>query len=81
VKLKRSSSSTIIPLNALEAGHVVHSQTEATPAARIARIESVAVTLRCRRCVNASTIMTITPAMPMINSGAMSGRLTSGFAT
>src|SRR6185436_4425288 len=79
VKLRRNSSSTIIPLKAVRwAGQLVQSQIEATPAATKAINESDPVTQRCLRRENASTSMITTPAMVTINSGEIKDRLTSG---
>jgi hypothetical protein len=79
VKLRRNSSSTIIPLNAVRwAGQLDQSQIAATPAAAKEINESEPVTQRWWRRENASTSMITTPAMLTIISGAIKDRLTSG---
>src|SRR6185436_4265527 len=79
VKLRRNSSSTIIPLKAVRwAGQLDHSQRVATPAAAREINESEPVTQRWLRRENASTSMITTPAMLTISSGAIKDRLTSG---
>ncbi len=54
------------------------SQMEAAPALNRAKIDTPPVNQRWPRRAKASAIITITPAMPIINSGAMSVRLISG---
>ena len=81
MKLSRSSSRTIIPLNAVRGPvHAACNQMEAPPAAMRAAIDSSAVSERSCRGAKASTIIITTPAMTTINSGAISQRLMSGFA-
>ena len=81
VKLRRNSSSTIMPLNAARwSGAAAQSQSEEIPAAIKAMIDSPPVSQRWPRREKASTIITITPATLTITSGAISEKLISGLA-